>query len=222
MKIWRMVEPVATEYRRCYVSGSWDEGESCPSCSRMRRTRVPPLLVEYRDDAPLGDFLWPTWTVAAKRAFAEEINSALCLADTWPAKALVPVSPRKKKQPPSFEAIDYRELIPKRISVDLLLASGSTILIKGKCPTCGLLNVEIDGVEQIGTRFNSEIGARVVEHKNRLKAHGLRIRKSDLPAPVFGIMEAGQFFLATDEAKIWIHKRGANNVEFLEYGDLLT
>ena len=154
------------------------------------------------------------------QALALRAGADLHLADLWQAEVLVP-SKGRNRGPVRFEKIDYLELIPRRISTELIESRGSSIVRNSPCDKCGQFNLEVTGVEDVRTRFNQQLGTRVVEHVNREGGLGIRLRSSDLPAPIFGIEEAPHIVLVNDTAKTWFEAARVTNIQFLNYGDVI-
>jgi hypothetical protein len=174
------------------------------------------------DDGPLGDFLWPTWTAALRSGLASQAQVVLGIEDLWKAEALIPDDSRgSTKSFPRFEPIDFVELIPQRIPLSAFESQESTVSVSRRCGACGALNLEVDGVEDVRTRYKPAIKTRVIEHNARKLEHGLFLRTSDVPAPLFGIKEAEHYLLGTDDAKIWLEDQSTTNVTFLNYGEVV-
>ncbi len=229
MTLWRFSDPRDFTFARASLRGSWSEaGTACEECGASSQRRVQPLVIEWEADSDtVGDFVWPGF--GSDLAISDRV--AVALEEKFTGFELGPVEmfqdPKlkrsKKSKPRVWLPYDGPELhdlwVTPSVAID---RERSTVMLASECATCGAQQYSVDGVEKVELGWDQELKQAMETHIPRSRNAGLFVRREDLRADIFRVIEFPAWILCTDEVKRVIEEQKYTNAGFLEVGEVFT
>lgn len=227
MRLWQVVESREGQsiYAELWLRGSWTDSPGvCPECTASRSRRCSPLNIEWETGKErIGDFLWPTWSMAVNKKARSALGDMLRGCTENP---VVFIRPKKRGvYPRDADTHDYREIVPKALPLSSVLGGRSTIRVVNSCDVCGTLRLALDGVEDRSGKYNLSTKKTEIVTRKRDRARGLFVNAELLQSQggcdLFWIEHYEGAFICTCRFKERVEQAGLSNCEFWECGDVV-
>ncbi|EMO31374.1 hypothetical protein LEP1GSC175_2351 [Leptospira santarosai str. HAI821] len=116
------------------------------------------------------------------------------------------------------------ELVELKTEATLPLSHLTTLDVAYRCEECGLEIYNMSGIERKESRWDTKQLKLVPYVEPRVPGKGLFVELSKLESasPIFRVERYTQMILCTDEVKRFVEERGYTNVDFLNYGTIIT
>jgi hypothetical protein len=231
-RIWRLVERYGEDFAQCWLRSPPEEiDEPCGSCTVRTTYRIPaPLVLEWEAGSDkIGDFVWPGGgRVALTKTAFDQLAASSLAVQAGPIEMIQDPKLRKptrkgKGKPRVWLPYGGPPLVELVVQESVSFLPKTTTKIRNRCKVCGAEALDLDGVEEKGTRWDPKRQDLVRYRKPRVAGKGIFISAAALgERSIFRIAEPfSSGIYCTDNVREFITTRQFSNVDFLDFGDIL-